>query len=161
MSYKIANIPITIACTCTVPFLFYESLNKPNAMHMSLMVSISGIRGIVGDSLTPEIVVKYSAAFAEYSNRGAIVVGRDGRVTGKNIESIVVATLLHMGCHVIDLGICPTPTVGLAIERFHAAGGISITASHNPMIWNGLKFMGSTGMCGIASPREPHGNMTW
>lgn len=113
---------------------------------MSLMVSISGIRGIVGETLTPDVVVKYAAAFAEYSHGGTIVVGRDGRVTGKNIESIVTSTLLQMGCRVISLGICPTPTVGLAIEKFHAAGGISITASHNPMMWNGLKFMGASGM---------------
>ena len=113
---------------------------------MSLMVSISGIRGVVGESLTPETAVKYSAAFAEYCNRGTIIVGRDGRITGKSISDIVVSTLLQMGCNVVSLGICPTPTVGLAIEKLHAAGGISITASHNPMIWNGLKFIGSSGM---------------
>jgi phosphomannomutase len=113
---------------------------------MSLMVSISGIRGIVGESLTPETIVKYAAAFAEYSNNGLIIIGRDGRVTGQSITNIAVSTLVQMGCDVIDLGICPTPTVGLAVERFKAAGGIAITASHNPMIWNGLKFIGPTGM---------------
>ena len=113
---------------------------------MSLMVSNSGIRGVVGESLTPETVVKYCAAFAEYCNYGTIIVGRDGRITGKSIEDIVVSTLLQMGCNVISIGICPTPTVGLAIEKLHAAGGIAITASHNPMIWNGLKFIGSSGM---------------
>lgn len=113
---------------------------------MSLMVSISGIRGIVGESLTPETIVKYAAGFAEYCKRGTIIVGRDGRITGKSIADIVVATLLQMGCKVVSLGICPTPTVGLAIEKMHAAGGIVITASHNPMIWNGLKFIGSSGM---------------
>jgi phosphomannomutase len=110
------------------------------------MVSISGIRGVVGESLTPETIVKYSAAFAEYCGYGTIIVGRDGRITGSSISDIVIATLLQCGCDVISLGICPTPTVGLAIEKLHAAGGIAITASHNPMIWNGLKFMGSTGM---------------
>lgn len=110
------------------------------------MVSISGIRGVVGESLTPETIVKYSAAFAEYCNYGTIVVGRDGRITGKLISDIVGSTLLQMGCNVISIGICPTPTVGLAIEKLHAAGGIAITASHNPMIWNGLKFIGSSGM---------------
>ncbi|HAP36491.1 MAG TPA: phosphoglucosamine mutase [Bacteroidetes bacterium] len=113
---------------------------------MSLMVSISGIRGVVGESLTPETVIKYSAAFAEYCNYGTIIVGRDGRITGSSIADIVIATLIQSGCNVISLGICPTPTVGLAIEKLHAAGGIEITASHNPMIWNGLKFMGSSGM---------------
>ena len=113
---------------------------------MSLMVSISGIRGVVGESLTPETIVKYSAAFAEYCNRGTIIIGRDGRITGANVASIVISTLAQMGCNVIDLGICPTPTVALAVERKHAAGGIAITASHNPMIWNGLKFLASSGM---------------
>lgn len=113
---------------------------------MSLMVSISGIRGVVGQSLTPEIIIKYAAGFAEYCQRGTIIVGRDGRITGRSIQDIVIATLLQMGCTVVDLGICPTPTVGLAIEQRNAAGGIAITASHNPMIWNGLKFIGSSGM---------------
>jgi phosphomannomutase len=110
------------------------------------MVSISGIRGVVGQSLTPDVVVKYAAAFAEYSGRGTIVVGCDGRITGHSILQIVISTLQQMGCSVVNLGICPTPTVGLAVERFRAAGGIAITASHNPMIWNGMKFIAPTGM---------------
>ncbi|MBI5464915.1 MAG: phosphoglucosamine mutase [Ignavibacteriales bacterium] len=113
---------------------------------MSLMVSISGIRGIVGESLTPDVVVKYVSAYAEYCNRGPIVIGRDGRITGKSIGHIVSSTLLQMGCDVLAIGVCPTPTVQLAVERLHAAGGISITASHNPMQWNGLKFLASTGL---------------
>ena len=113
---------------------------------MSLMVSISGIRGIVGTSLTPEVVVKYASAFGEYCKRGTIVIGRDGRITGRSIAHLVSSTLLNMGCDVIDLGICPTPTVALAVEKKKAAGGISITASHNPMMWNGLKFFGHTGL---------------
>ncbi len=113
---------------------------------MSLMVSISGIRGIVGESLTPEIVIKYASAFAEYCRFGTIVVGRDGRITGTPIYDIVVSTLRQRGCSVVSIGICPTPTVGLAIEQLKAAGGIAVTASHNPMMWNGLKFIGSSGM---------------
>ncbi len=113
---------------------------------MVLMVSISGIRGVVGETLTPETIVKYASAYALYCNRGHIIVGRDGRITGKNVLDIVASTLLQMGCDVTDLGICPTPTVALAIEKLKAAGGISITASHNPMIWNGLKFFASTGL---------------
>jgi phosphomannomutase len=115
-------------------------------LRMALMISISGIRGVVGESLTPETIVKYASAYALYCNRGHIIVGRDGRITGKNVLDIVTSTLLQMGCDVIDLGICPTPTVSLAIEKLKAAGGISITASHNPMIWNGLKFFTSTGL---------------
>ncbi len=113
---------------------------------MSLMMSISGIRGIVGESLTPEIVVKYASAFASYCDYGKVVVGRDGRVTGKSISNIVTSTLLAAGCDVIVLGVAPTPTIGIAVEQLHAAGGISITASHNPMEWNGLKFIGPSGM---------------
>jgi phosphomannomutase len=110
------------------------------------MVSISGIRGIVGDSLTPETIVQYVSAYAEYCNKGKIVIGRDGRITGKIIGNIVSSTLLSMGCDVIALGIVPTPTVQIAVEQLRAAGGISITASHNPIEWNGLKFLSTTGM---------------
>lgn len=113
---------------------------------MSLIVSISGIRGIVGSTLTPEVVVKYTAAFAEYCKRGRIVMGRDGRITGKSIGHMISSTLLQMGCDVSAIGICPTPTVALAVERTKAAGGISITASHNPMMWNGLKLFGPSGL---------------
>jgi phosphomannomutase len=113
---------------------------------MSLMISISGIRGIVGSTLTPDVIVNYASAFAEYCKKGTVVIGRDGRVTGKSIAHIVSSTLLQMGCDVTALGICPTPSVALAVEKTKAAGGISITASHNPMMWNGLKFFGPTGL---------------
>lgn len=113
---------------------------------MSLMVSISGIRGIVGESLTPEVVVRYASAFADYCAGGAIVIGRDGRSTGSVITNLVVSTLLAKGSDVQAIGICPTPTVQLGVEKLGAAGGISVTASHNPMIWNGLKFLSSTGL---------------
>jgi phosphomannomutase len=113
---------------------------------MALMVSISGIRGVVGDTLTPETIVKYASAYAEFCKRGPIIVGRDGRITGKNVLDIVVSTLHQMGSDVTDLGICPTPTVALAVEKLKAAGGISVTASHNPMMWNGLKFFAPTGL---------------
>ena len=113
---------------------------------MALMVSISGIRGVVGETLTPETIVKYASAYAEFCGRGHIVIGRDGRITGRNVLDIVVSTLCQMGSNVTDLGICPTPTVALAVEKLNAAGGISITASHNPMIWNGLKFFAPSGL---------------
>lgn len=118
---------------------------------MSLMVSISGIRGIVGESLTPHTIVKYAAAFGEYCKRinpdsPEVVLGRDGRITGKIVANIVSSTLLSTGVNVRALGICPTPTVALAVEKLGATGGISITASHNPMEWNGLKFFASTGL---------------
>jgi phosphomannomutase len=113
---------------------------------MALMVSISGLRGVLGRGLTPEVIVKYAAGFAEYCNRRTIVIGRDGRITGGVVGDIVSSTLLQMGCDVVDIGICPTPTVSLTVERLRAAGGIAITASHNPMQWNGLKFISSTGL---------------
>ncbi|MDI6779736.1 MAG: phosphoglucosamine mutase [Bacteroidota bacterium] len=120
---------------------------------MSLIVSISGVRGIVGESLTPEVAVLYSKAFAEYclqrtpdGKRCKIVIGRDGRVTGKILANIISSTLLSMGCDVVAIGICPTPTVALAVEKSDAVGGISVTASHNPMQWNGMKFFNSDGL---------------
>jgi phosphomannomutase len=118
---------------------------------MPLMVSISGIRGIVGDGLTPEIVVQYASAFGEYCRRKSpvapsVVLGRDGRITGKAIANIVSSTLIAQGVNVRAIGICPTPTVQIAVEKSGAAGGIAVTASHNPAEWNGLKFMAGTGM---------------
>jgi phosphomannomutase len=111
-----------------------------------LIVSISGLRGIVGQSLTPEVIVRYAAAFAEYSGRGKIVIGRDGRITGKSIGNILSSTLISMGCDVVALGVAPTPTIALAVERYNASGGIAVTASHNPVEWNGLKFISNSGM---------------
>lgn len=113
---------------------------------MSLMVSISGIRGVVGASLTPEVVIRYVSAYAQYCNKGPIVIGRDGRITGEPLAQTVAGTLRQAGSDVLDLGICPTPTVALAVERMKTAGGISLTASHNPLVWNGLKFFSSTGL---------------
>lgn len=118
---------------------------------MSLMISISGIRGVVGDTLTPEVAVRYAAAFGEYCRRKntvnpSVVVGRDGRVTGSPIADVICSTLRSTGADVRYLGICPTPTVQLAVERENATGGISVTASHNPMQWNGMKFVAASGM---------------
>lgn len=126
-------------------------INKAGTIRMSLMVSISGIRGVIGESLTPEVAVRYAAAFGEYCrrrnpSRPLVVLGRDGRVTGAPLTDIVRSTLLSTGVDVQTIGICPTPTVQLAVEKGGATGGISITASHNPIQWNGLKFIASTGM---------------
>ena len=115
------------------------------------MVSISGIRGIVGESVTPDVVVRYASAFGEYCRRislstPSVVIGRDGRVTGKAIANLVASTLIAEGIHVRAIGICPTPTVQIAVEQTGASGGIAVTASHNPIEWNGLKFMAPTGM---------------
>jgi len=111
-----------------------------------LMISVSGIRGIVGHGLTPEVVTKYAAAFGSWCNGGKIVVGRDSRVSGEMVKTAVFAGLLATGCRVIDIGITPTPTVELAVRDLNAHGGIAITASHNPIEWNALKLIGPGGM---------------
>lgn len=110
------------------------------------MISVSGVRGIFGDNLTPELALKYAAHFGIFSQRGKIIVGRDSRTTGPAMFHAVVAGLLSVGCDVVDLGIVSTPTVLLAVEDSDAAGGIAITASHNPAEWNAMKFAGENGM---------------
>ena len=115
-----------------------------------LMVGVSGVRGRVGEALTPEIVSTFAAAFGVWaSNTGksrAIVVGRDSRVSGMMFTRSVHAALQSVGCDVIDIGMVPTPTVQMAVEHHHAAGGLAITASHNPIEWNALKFIGPAGL---------------
>ncbi|MCK4965772.1 phosphoglucosamine mutase [bacterium] len=111
-----------------------------------LIVSVSGIRGIAGESLTPEIAVKYAASFGMLSNRGTIVVGRDTRTSGEMFKNAVFAGLASVGSKVIDIGICPTPTVQVMTEKLKASGGIVITASHNPGEWNGLKMFTGEGI---------------
>lgn len=110
------------------------------------IISISGIRGIWGESLTPNNIVKYASAFANYTGNKRIVIGRDGRLYGDIVEKIIESTLLKCGCEVINLGIAPTPTISLAVETLKAQGGIAITASHNPQQWNGMKFINSKGI---------------
>jgi len=112
---------------------------------MSLIRSISGIRGIIGNGLTPKTVVEYVAGFSEIIPEGKVVIGRDGRPSGNWIENIVIGTLLAMGRDVVRLGIVPSPTVQIMVEELKASGGISITASHNTIEWNGLKFINQNG----------------
>jgi phosphomannomutase len=112
----------------------------------TLIIGISGARGIVGDSLTPDVLVQLATAFGEFCGRGPIIIGRDGRTSGKMFASLATSTLIAMGHDVVAVGVAPTPTIGLAVERSRAAGGISITASHNPIEWNGLKFFGDDGL---------------
>ncbi len=110
------------------------------------MAGISGVRGVVGQSLTPDVVLRYSSAFGNLCKSGKVVVGRDSRVSGEMIRSAVISGLLSTGCSVIDLGICATPTVEIAVPELKAKGGIIITASHNPIQWNALKFVGPEGI---------------
>jgi phosphomannomutase len=117
---------------------------------MALMKSISGIRGTIGgapgDNLTPVDVVKFTAAYATILGKGKkVIVGRDGRMSGEMVRSLVVNTLLGMGLHVIDLGLSTTPTVEMAVKFEGADGGIILTASHNPKQWNALKLLNEKG----------------
>jgi phosphomannomutase len=122
-------------------------------MSDTLMISVSGVRGLVGTDLTPEVVARWAAAFGTWA-RGAgngkrtpkIVLGRDARTSGPMFARAAVAGLMSVGCDVIDVGLVPTPTVQLAVEHHHAAGGIILTASHNPIEWNALKFVGPDGI---------------
>jgi phosphomannomutase len=117
-----------------------------------LMVSVSGVRGRVGEALTPEIIAKFAAGFGAWARaraggeKASIVVGRDSRVSGPMFQPVVISALQSVGCDVIDVGMAPTPTIQLAVEHHHAAGGLAITASHNPIEWNALKFIASSGL---------------
>jgi len=111
----------------------------------TLMVSVSGIRGIIGDGLEPEVLVKYTSAFADFCGKGKIVIGSDGRITGNMVRNIVFGTLMAKGIDVIDIGITPTPSVLYNVIKHKALGGISISASHNPNEWNALKLINKNG----------------
>ena len=119
-------------------------------MHDGLMVSVSGVRGRIGEALTPEVVARFAAGFGAWAcgNGGSrrVVVGRDSRVSGPMLHRATIAALQSVGCDVIDVGMAPTPTIQLAVEHHHAAGGLAITASHNPIEWNALKFIGPSGL---------------
>ena len=121
---------------------------------MTLIKSISGIRGTiggaVGDSLTPIDIVRFTSAYAKFifdqdGSSNTIVIGRDARLSGIMVSNIVSGTLLGCGFNVIDIGLSTTPTVEVAVEKESAAGGIIITASHNPKQWNALKLLNNKG----------------
>lgn len=122
---------------------------------MTLIKSISGIRGTIGgtsaENLTPLDIVKFTAAYSAFIKktsqkaRPCIVVGRDARISGEMVHSIITGTLMGMGCDVTDIGIATTPTTEIAVEKENASGGIIITASHNPKQWNALKLLNSRG----------------
>lgn len=111
-----------------------------------LMTSVSGVRGIFGDTLNPFIAAKYIARFGMLVGKGTVVIGRDSRTTGESLLSLACSILSSVGCDVVDLGIVPTPTVLLAVRHHNAVGGIAITASHNPPEWNAMKFVDGDGM---------------
>ena len=109
------------------------------------MVSASGVRGIVGQTLTPDVVLRVAGAHASFLDPGPVVVGRDTRPSGEWVLRLTEAALLASGHDVIDVGIAPTPTILYAIRHHRASGGIAITASHNPAPWNALKLFGPGG----------------
>lgn len=124
-------------------------------LRMTLIKSISGIRGTiggqVGNNLTPIDVVKFAAAYGIWvkqqrnKDNYRVVVGRDARISGEMVQSLVMQTLVGLGIHVIDLGLSTTPTVEVAVPMEHADGGIILTASHNPKQWNALKLLNAKG----------------
>ena len=111
-----------------------------------LKVGISGVRGVVGETFTPQLAASFARAFGVFVGRGCVVVGRDTRPSGDMIERAVTAGLQSVGCQPLLAGIVPTPTVGILVRDLAARGGIAITASHNPAPWNALKFMGRDGL---------------
>ena len=127
-------------------------------MSDTLMISVSGIRGHVGTDLTPELVARYAAALGAWSrshtretpgahrSRPAVVLGRDARTSGPMYARAAAAGLMSVGVDVIDVGVVPTPTVQLAVEHHHAGAGLILTASHNSIEWNALKFVGPDGI---------------
>ncbi len=122
---------------------------------MTLIKSISGIRGTIGgkpgEGLSPLDVVKFTASYATWAKQSTekkrlkIVVGRDARISGEMVSSIVVSTLVGMGCDVVNIGLATTPTTELAVTEENADGGIILTASHNPKQWNALKLLNNKG----------------
>ena len=120
---------------------------------MALIKSISGIRGTIGGkpgiNLSPLDIVKFSAAYAGWlqasGKTGTVIIGRDGRMSGEMVNNLCYSTLLACGFDVIDLGLTTTPTVEFAVKKENAAGGVIITASHNPKEWNALKLLNSDG----------------
>lgn len=111
-----------------------------------LKIGTSWVRGVVGEALTPELIVNFACAFGTWCDGGPVVIGRDTRRSSPMLRASVLSGLLSCGCEVIDLGVCPTPLIAFAARELGAAGGLSITGSHNGARWNALKFIGSDGM---------------
>jgi phosphomannomutase len=113
----------------------------------SLMIGVSGVRGVIGSSLTPELITRFSMAFGTYMKGGSVVVGRDTRNSGAMVKHSVFAGLMASGCAIIDVGVATTPSCSLSIVQLGTDGGVVISGSHNPAEWNALKFFKSTGIC--------------
>jgi len=119
---------------------------------LALKISISGVRGVVGDALTPQLVTSFAAAFGTYAGAGPVLVGTDSRPSRDMVKHAVMAGLQSVGCTPVDVGILPVPALQLHVRRVGAFGGICLTASHNPIEWNALKFFGPDGI--LLRPHE-------
>ncbi len=111
-----------------------------------LKISVSGIRGVVGQFLTPQLACAFAQAFGTYVGPGRVVLGRDSRASGEMLEHAVACGLLAAGCEVVEIGILPTPTIQIYVAETAARGGLAITASHNPPEWNALKLFNAQGL---------------
>ena len=111
-----------------------------------LKIGISGVRGIVGETLTPELIVDFACAFGTYVESEPVLIARDTRASGRMVSAAVRSALVSCGCDVVDLGVCPTPILQYETRHTNGAGAISITASHNRAEWNALKFVNAEGV---------------
>ena len=118
----------------------------------ALKLSATGVRGIVGETLTPQLLVNFGQTFGTYMESGPVLVSRDTRNSGKMVGPAVIAGLMGTGCEVTDLGICPTPALQLAVKHSEAVGGVALTAGHNDASWNALKFIRADGI--FLAPRQ-------
>ncbi|RLS33855.1 MAG: phosphoglucosamine mutase [Planctomycetota bacterium] len=142
----------------TVPARGHPATDAPSAelpVNDPLIVSVSGLRGIVGGALTPEVAVRYARAFVDGLPPGPVVIGRDGRTHGMMFATAIGDALLADGRDVIDGGVAATPTVGILVRQERAAGGIQISASHNPAPYNGLKLFAAEGRVLPAAAGKP------
>ncbi len=110
-----------------------------------LKIGISGVRGIVGETIVPELVMDFASAFGTYLQTKRVLVGRDTRISGPMLHEAVLSSLISTGCDVLDLGICPTPILQFMVRKLEAGGAISITAGHNDLKWNALTFIDQQG----------------
>ena len=109
------------------------------------IISVSGVRGEIGISLDVRVITQFATAFGTFVGGRTVVIGMDSRTSSPTLRHAVLAGLFATGCHVIDVGLCPTPTVLLMAKALHAQGSITITASHNPVAWNGIEFAAASG----------------
>lgn len=122
------------------------ALGETGVAIMSLMMGVSGVRGIVGETMTVQLAGELGCAFGSELGGGTVVVGRDSRPSGEMVQQAYVAGLLSTGCDVVELGVVSTPGTAMMVRRLGAAGGTVITASHNPVAWNGIKFLTPEGL---------------